>query len=128
MRWAAAIALLFMGFVSAGEPTTTTFTGSYIWNRSTDKEGDLKAVFTSKGDSEYSVSFYFKFEGVDHVYSGTAKGSLQNGKLAGEVKDEKKEHTFTFAGMCKEGAFSGTHHVIGEKGESKTGTLTLAAK
>lgn len=125
MKWAAAIALVFMGFVGAGEPTTTTLTGSYIWTRAGDKEGDLKAVFTAKSDNEYSVSFYFKFEGVDHVYSGTAKGSLKNGELAGEVKDEKKEHTFTFAGMCKEGAFSGTHHVISEKGENKTGTLTL---
>lgn len=125
MRWAAAIALLFMGFVGAGEPTTTTFTGSYIWTRPEAKEGDLKAVFTTKGDGVYEVSFYFVFEGVDHVYSGTAKGSLKNGKLAGEVKDEKKEHTFTFAGMCKEGAFSGTHHVLNEKGENKTGTLTL---
>ncbi len=128
MRWAAAIALLFMGFVGAGEPNTTTLKGSYVWSHIPNEPGNLKAVFTPKGDGEYTVSFYFKFDGVDHVYSGTAKGSLQNGNLAGEVKNENKRRTFTFSGMCKEGAFSGSHSEIRRNGERKTGTLTLTAK
>lgn len=126
MRWAAAIVLVFMGFVGAGEPNTTTFTGSYVWSNIPNEPGKLKAVFTPKGDSEYAVSFYFKFDGVNHVYSGTAQGSLQDGNLAGEVKNDNKRRTFAFTGMCKDGAFAGTHSEIRANGERKTGTLTLA--
>lgn len=128
MKWLAALALISLGFVLAGDPAKTTLTGSYVWNNIPNEPGNVKAVFTPKGEKMYDVSFYFKFDGQNHVYSGTAQGSLDDGDLKGEVKNENKRRTFTFSGTCKKGTFSGTHSEIGRRGEHKTGTITLAAK
>ncbi|CAM2006636.1 hypothetical protein [Acanthopleuribacter pedis] len=128
MKWLTALALLSLGFAMAGEPAKTTLTGSYVWNHIPNEPGNLKAVFTPKGEKTYDVAFYFKFDGVNHVYSGTATGSLEDGNLEGKVKNENKRRTFTFSGTCKKGSFSGVHSEIGRSGEKKTGTLTLAAK
>jgi hypothetical protein len=50
------------------------------------------------------------------VYSGTAEGSLSEGK----------KRTFTFTGEFDDGRFSGTHSETTGGREASTGTLTLS--
>lgn len=110
----------------ASEPQTLT--GEYVWDQR-GKSGALRAEFKATDEAgKFDVSFYFEFRGEDHIYSGSAEGSLSEGKLAGEVKNEDKRRTFTFTGEFDEaGKFSGTHAEIGERGTFDTGTLTLGA-
>ncbi len=117
------------GIGMAGDDVTKT--GTFVWERE-DKEisGDLKAIFTPRGDADnqWDVAFHFDWEDGPHVYRGTAIGSLAKGKLQGEVVNDNKEHksTFRFKGKSKKGKFKGTHSHIGEEGELKpTGQLTL---
>ncbi len=117
------------GIGMAGDDVTKT--GTFVWERE-DKEisGDLKAVFTPRGDADnqWDVAFHFDWEDGPHVYRGTATGSLAKGKLQGEVVNDNEEHksTFRFQGKFKKGKFKGTHSHIGEEGEPKpTGQLTL---
>jgi hypothetical protein len=120
----AALALLMTFGGTATAEETTTLTGEYQWNHR-DNSGDLKAEFTSTGDGTWDVSFFFKFRGEAHVYSGTAEGSLSSGKLSGTVKNEGKRRTFTFTGSFQDGTFSGTHAEVEDGKPFDTGTLTL---
>ena len=52
-----------------------TLTGQFVWYHQDGPE-DLEAVFTPTGAGSWEVSFHFTFRGQDHVYSGTATGSL----------------------------------------------------
>jgi hypothetical protein len=98
--------------------------GSYVWDQG-GTGGDLEAVFTPSGEGTWEVAFYFTFEGEDHIYKGTAKGSLTEGALEGQVDADKRPVTFSFEGSFAEGKFSGTHAQVREDGETRTGTLTL---
>ncbi len=101
-----------------------TMTGEYLWNRQ-DGPGPIKAEFVATDDNQWNVSFYFNFRDVDHVYSGTATGSLSHGELRGEVmSDGERPQPFVFEGTVESGTFTGTHRTEGEDGE-ETGTLTL---
>ena len=103
---------------------TRTLNGEYHWT-GRDNRGDLEAVFTPAGDGKWEIAFHFSFRGKDHVYSGTAEGSLSDGSLAGKVFNENQKRTFTFSGEFKDGKFSGDHAEIGEGRKQATGTLTL---
>ena len=117
-------ALVVVPAASLHAEDTQTLKGEYVWSNR-DRGGDVEAVFTPAGKKKWDVSFYFNFRDQDHVYSGTAEGSLSKGKLSGTVKNESKKRTFTFTGEFKDGAFSGTHSEIGDGREQATGTLTL---
>lgn len=124
------LVLAIVGFSVTAEhhetPSETTLIGEYHWERG-ETRGDLKAVFTPKADDTYDVSFYFDFRGDAHTYSGEATGSLTDGALQGEVKNEAKNRTFTFEGTIADGKFEGTHaEVGGRRGSRQTGTLKLA--
>ena len=106
----------------AGE--THTLKGEFVWSNR-DRSGGLEAVFTPVGERKWEVSFHFTFRGADHVYSGTAEGSLSEGELSGSVQNENQRRTFTFSGEFKDGRFSGTHAEIDGAREQQTGTLTL---
>lgn len=122
---AALLVLMLFGALSLARDATHTLTGAFVWNNE-DRTGDLEAKFTESGDGTWDVAFRFEWEGKPRVFSGTAEGSLSDGKLSGEVQTESKEHTFVFAGRFAEGSFSGTHAAIGKDGEKRdTGTLTL---
>ena len=90
-------------------------------------EGDLEAVFTPSGENTWGVSFRFEFRGTPHTSTGTASGSLLDGKLAGSVTNENNRRTWTFEGTCAKGSFQG-RHVESTDGRSNTGTLTLTAR
>jgi hypothetical protein len=90
-----------------------------------DRPKRLEAVFKEVGSGLYEVDFYFKFNGQDHVYSGTAAGSLTEGSLSGEVENESKRRIFAFAGEFEKGVFRGKHAEITRGREEKTGTMTL---
>lgn len=124
--------MLFIVFILAMAQMVTvpaaeerTLTGEYHWEE-TGRSGELRSVFTSTGEGTWDVVFYFKFRGEDHVYTGTAEGSLADGALSGEVFNESKRRTFTFEGTVKDGAFAGTHAEIRGGGVEDTGTLTLS--
>lgn len=105
--------------------TPTTLEGQYEWTHQKEP-GDLKAVFSAAGEEAWDVSFHFTFNGEAHTYKGTAEGSLTEGDLAGEVKNENGRRTFIFKGKVADGSFSGEHAEIRRNGERRTGTLTLS--
>jgi hypothetical protein len=101
-----------------------TLTGTYVWNDGA--RGDLTAHFAETGENAWDVDFRFKFDGVPHVYSGTARGSLDRGRLEGVVKNESGKRTFVFEGSFRDdGVFRGTHAETTPGRRADTGTLTL---
>ena len=108
----------------AGGGDARTFAGSFEWTGG-NATGDLAAEFSPKAEGTWDVTFRFKFRDRDHVYAGTAEGSLTEGALSGKVQNEEKSRTWTFEGTFDGGSFRGTHAEI-EDGEAQaTGTLSL---
>lgn len=130
MKKFAFLAVALMILTAAGSQLIAAdpekLTGSYVWNNRPDNPGDLEAVFTPTGDGTWDVSFYFQFRGRDHEYTGTATGSLTDGKLEGRVQNENKERTWTFTGTFADGKFDGTHEELTEGRAGDTGTMTLS--
>lgn len=125
---ALALLVTLPGLAGAEEPAadSQTLTGQFKWNRM-DEPGDIKAVFTSTGENTWDVSFYFEFREEDHVYSGTAEGSLTEGELKGKVmSDGEKPSPFTFEGKFVDGTFEGVHHSLRDDEPAETGTITLS--
>ena len=120
----ATVILIASGIALADDPATT-LNGEYVWSGPGAK-GGLEAVFTKTGDNTWSVDFNFTFRGKDHTYSGSAEGSLTDGKLAGTVQNESKARTFTFEGAFADGKFSGTHAETTGGEPIDTGTITLS--
>lgn len=102
--------------------------GEFIWERSDrNVSGPLEAVFEPTGDETWNVSFYFSLDDEDHVYSGTAEGSLTEGELRGRVMtDGEKPAPFEFEGKFVEGSFQGTHAGLRDGKKDPTGTMTLS--
>ena len=126
--WGLMVVLMAVGGVVAAEDVTLN--GSFVWEREDDnRTGDLKAIFTPTGDSEWDVTFRFEWEDEDHVYKGTASGSLSDGDLNGAVEgDNEGDHkmSFRFEGSFADGTFTGTHSYLNKEGEAQpSGTLTL---
>jgi hypothetical protein len=125
-----ALLLSFVALLLAGtapnwaDDNTQTMTGEYrrLNERS---RGEVKSVFTSTGEGTWTVSFHFDYRKKPHIYTGTAAGSLTDGKLSGKVLNEDQSRTFTFEGTVENGAFRGTHAEVGGGEARKTGTLTL---
>lgn len=120
----AAVALLALPGTLVQADEGQKLNGSYVWDQGS-ANGELEAVFTATGEGTWDVSFYFNFRDEDHIYTGTAEGSLSNGTLAGKVQTEDKQATFTFTGTVTDGKFTGTHARVRNGEEAKTGTLTL---
>jgi hypothetical protein len=120
-----AVVVLFMAAgIGAYADDSTTLTGEFVWEGG-NTAGDLKAEFTPNGDGQWNVEFHFEFRGRPHTYSGSASGSLVEGRLEGRVLNESKKRTFTFEGTFQDGVFSGSHAEMHGDEESSTGTLTL---
>jgi hypothetical protein len=120
-----ALAPLISASVIALADGKKTLNGEFNWI-GRDVSGDLEAVFTPTGEGSWDVDFHFDFRGSPHVYSGTAEGSLSDGKLEGQVRNEDKKRSFTFTGSFDDGKFSGTHAETTAGREASTGTLTLS--
>jgi hypothetical protein len=120
-----AAAILLSASAVAAEPTTLT--GEFEWNQRGTR-GDLEAIFTPTGEGSWDVDFHFEFRGQPHTYSGTATGSLAEGKLEGKVLNESKERTFIFSGKFEDGEFTGQHAEIAEDKEVNTGSMSLAGE
>ena len=121
----AVLPLALLIAVSAGmaDDDKRILKGSYNWNDS--KSGDLTAYFFPMEEAEtWKVEFRFDFHGP-HLYTGTAKGKLDEGELSGEVVSDQRRRTFVFQGSFKDGKFSGTHSETTKGRESSTGTMTL---
>ena len=119
-----ALALVFAVPALASDAEPQTLEGQYQWNRM-EEPGDIKAVFTPTGDGQWEVSFYFEFREEDHIYSGTATGSLSAGDLTGEVmSDGENPRPFKFEGKVVDGVFEGTHGTTGDDAQ-ETGTMKL---
>ena len=112
------------GQARADHDGTHTMVGEYYWTGGS-TGGDLKAVFTPTGDGTWDVEFFFDFRKKPHVYAGTAEGSLTDGALEGEVKNENKRRTFIFGGTVVESKYSATHAEVTQE-ERRTGTLEMA--
>lgn len=124
--FAALAALLTVPSLLATE--TQTLQGEFVWERS-DKNipGALEAVFESTGEATWDVSFHFTFDDKDHVYAGTAEGSLTEGPLHGRVMTDGEEPSpFEFEGTFAEGSFQGTHAGFRDGERELTGTMTLS--
>ena len=120
-----ALALLLPAAGTVADAGEQTLNGTYIWNSG--RPGDLKAVFTPRGDGRWEVAFHFRFRGSPEVFRGTAAGNLSTGKLEGRVRNRNGNggRTFTFRGEFEDGTFRGTHAELFGRRESSTGTLTL---
>lgn len=123
----ASFVVLSASAVLAGDGAVIeTLNGEYLWNRQDQKPGPIKAVFVATDENQWNVSFYFNFDNKDHVYSGTASGSLSEGALRGKVlSDDEEQHPFVFEGMFVDGVFEGTHRTDGEDSQ-ETGTIRLS--
>ena len=121
-----ACALASFAFTAPAPDGDVTMNGSYLWTYNNGKPGDLRAVFTPNGEGKFNVSFYFKFDGQNHTYTGTAEGSLDNGALKGSVTNENKRRTFTFEGTCTNGKFEGNHAETTKGRAGRTGTMKLS--
>ena len=117
-------ALCLVGATTGGEAEKTLI-GEYQWTQGNTSD-ELKAVFTADGKSAWEVKFYFDFRDKPHVYTGRAQGSLTDGPLKGEVKNESKRRTFTFEGTVKNGVFHGKHAELQDGEPYATGTLDLS--
>jgi hypothetical protein len=104
---------------------TKTLNGEFNWTQR-DSSGPLEAKFKPTGEGQWDVAFHFDFRGSPHIYSGTATGSLSEGELNGEVKNENEKRTFVFSGSFKDGVYSGTHAETTGDRKQDTGTLTLS--
>lgn len=105
-----------------------TMTGQYEWTQNKGKPGGIRAEFAQVKEGEWDVAFFFRFNGENHVYRGTAMGNLTDGALQGEVQNEKKNRTWRFRGQVRGGHFQGTHVEINRRGrEQATGTIELKA-
>ncbi len=113
-----------VGATSGGEGEKT-LTGEYRWTQGNTSD-ELKAVFKADGESAWDVKFYFDFRDKPHVYTGRAEGSLTDGPLKGEVKNENKRRTFTFEGTVENGKFRGKHAELQDGEPYATGTLDLS--
>ncbi len=127
-----ALALLFVCIPlmasDAKAPETQTLTGEFVWERSDESvTGDLEAVFEPTGEATWNVSFSFVFDEKEHVYAGTAKGSLTEGPLQGRVMtDGENPSPFEFEGAFTEGNFQGKHASLRQGEAESTGTMTLS--
>ena len=122
------IAILLLPTVSssAAPDKEVRMQGSYQWEAGGSKDSPLRATFTSTGEpDQWTVAFYFRFQGKSHTYRGTANGSLDNGELAGTVQNENRGRTWSFRGTSRDGTFTGTHSEKFGGSWSETGTLEL---
>jgi hypothetical protein len=110
---------------SSAADDMVTMTGEYYWEEGHD-EGVLKKVeFTPTGEGAWDVAFYFSFRGRDHIYKGTAEGSLTEGALEGNIRNENEERSFTFSGEFADGTFTGEHSETEGSSSWSTGTMSL---
>jgi hypothetical protein len=116
-------ATLILPAPATGE-ARTTLTGEYYWKHA-NTSGDLRATFLPTGEGTWAVDFHFIFDGVGHIYSGTAEGKLGSGALSGQVFNENRRRTFTFEGSFTDGHFDGTHAELKRGRSIDMGTLTL---
>ena len=119
----AAVLAFCLAGAAISQTAEETLLGSYFWKQSNER-GDLRAVFTPKGEGKYDVVFHFDFRGP-HTYTGTAEGSLKEGSLKGTVQNENKKRTWNFAGTFTNGQFEGTHEELRDGDKIDSGTLTL---
>lgn len=120
----AALALTPAVEPSAGGESSRTLVGNFMSDFQ-DRVKPLRAVFTPTDTDRWDVVFYFRFNGRDHEYVGTAEGGVDRGELSGTVQNEGRNRTFTFAGEFEDGVFKGRHAELRGGGERDTGTLTL---
>ena len=106
-----------------------TIEGTYNWSAQGDRQHTVTAVFNETEPGKYKVDFSFKWGNKDHIYSGTAEGSLTNGKLVGNVRaDDQPNRRFGFNGNSVKGVFSGDHHEKRGNHEAATGRITWKPK
>ena len=118
------VAILY-GVSPSNAADNRTLTGKYMSGYQ-DGEQAVRAVFKPTGEDTWNVDFNFRFNGQDHIYGGTAEGSLSEGALRGKVVNESRRRTFVFRGEFEAGKFTGRHAEIKRRGERQTGTITLS--
>ena len=103
--------------------------GEYKWVRTKgEKKGTVTAEFAPDGENKWKVKFFFKWGKKDHIYTGTATGSVKDGKLKGTVLNDTKKRSFTFEGTVKEGTLTGTYNETTKGRAKKTGVITMSVK
>jgi len=117
--------LLVLPAGSSSADDAITMTGEYYWEEGHNEGVLKKVIFEPTGESTWDVAFYFSFRGRDHIYRGTAEGSLTQGALAGKVRNENEERSFTFKGEFKDGTFEGEHSEVDGSSSWSTGTMVL---
>jgi len=117
------LVLLITVAVGLADDGKKTLKGSYDWTGG--KSGPLTADFFPTDDAKtWKVEFRFDFHGP-HLYTGTATGNLEDGKLSGEVESDQRKRTFVFSGSFEDGQFSGTHTETTKGRQQDTGTMKL---
>jgi hypothetical protein len=104
--------------------------GTYKWVRKKgNTSGNIVATFTQTGKNQWKAAFKFNWKKTPHVYTGTATGSLTDGKIEGKIFNDTKKRTFTFTGVVKNGVLKATHKEIKKrKGKEiiiDTGTIEM---
>jgi len=120
------LTVLVSSMAYAATDGTQTFSGYFRWDAQ-NLSANLEAVFTPTGEATWDVSFNFQFQG-SHTFSGTAEGSLKNGKLEGTVLNERETRSFDFRGSIKRGKFRAVHFESTGGARRRTGTLSMKVK
>ncbi|ANM31641.1 hypothetical protein ABI59_21885 [Acidobacteria bacterium Mor1] len=127
-RFALLITLLALCMPAMGAKLPShTFSGSYDWSDGGSDE--LSAEFKSDGDDRWKVKFKFKWNGKNHTWKGSAKGSLtEDGKVIGKVDSGMGNRIWSFEADLAGNTLSGKHTEITGGKTYETGTFRISVE
>ena len=109
--------------LAADEVEVRQFDGRWRWDANGDS-GRMDVYFAETDEGVFEVAFRFSYMG-EHVYRGSAEGSLDEGELSGKVYNEDETRSFYFRGRFRKGKLNGSHFETSDGGRRKTGSFSL---
>lgn len=106
---------------------TVKMSGTFVWDKKKKEVHDITAEFEPDGKGKWKATFYFKFWGNDHTYTGDVKGYVGKGKrMSGTIYNDDKKRKFIFSGNFRSGGvLKVKHHELEGRREKKTYTGTM---
>ena len=98
--------------------------GEYVW-KVDGHRNEVEAVFTPRGEDTWDVEFRFAYARRRGVYQGMARGSLRDGVVHGEVRDNGGVLRYGFELVVEGDRLEGQHFDIWSGRKKLNGTLRL---
>ena len=118
-----ALAILGLAAGAPGDPVEV-FRGEYVW-KVDGHQNEVEAVFTPTGEAAWDVEFRFAYARRRETYQGIARGSLREGPVHGEVKDNGGVLRYGFELEVEGDRLEGQHFDIWSGRKKLNGTLRL---